>query len=104
MVRAISGCRRMVPVAVHGASINTPSIVFEWRVGRGVGGDDGGGQVKALQVLPQHRRAFSWIGRPRVTVAPLAASWAVLPPGAAQRSRIRRVFLGIHRCQQNLRR
>mmetsp|Transcript_152923 Transcript_152923/g.267233 ORF Transcript_152923/g.267233 Transcript_152923/m.267233 type:complete len:204 (-) Transcript_152923:878-1489(-) len=87
LVQGSSGCRRMVPVAEHGASSRTMS-------------NSSGGlysaaseQTTATEPSSPVRFRFSRNRCSRFsawsiasTVAPAAASWRVLPPGAAQTS------------------
>jgi hypothetical protein len=86
-----SGWRRSVPVAEHGASSRTAS-----------NGSASKAAASAATVCADRcRRSRLAVRRPRrgaerstaVTSAPAAASWAVLPPGAAQRSTILRAAM-----------
>ena len=83
--QGMSGWRRMVPVDEQGASSSTASNGPACH-SRRVGGDGLGRKAEPREVLPQPRRAAASVRSTATTLAPAAASCAVLPPGAAQRS------------------
>ena len=84
-----SGWRRIVPVALHGASSSTASNGSAGVHAAASACTTFGLQSPVPQVLPQSRQPRRvTLHRERPT-APAAASCAVLPPGAAQRSATR---------------
>ena len=85
LCQAMSGCRRIVPVAEHGASRSTRLT--------GRGGRQASASATSIRAsswrrsrLLRRRPARLSDSSTAVTAAPAAASCAVLPPGAAHRS------------------
>ena len=83
-----SGCRRIVPVAEHGASSSTAS--------NNSAGDQSAASACTISTSSRRRAMFSRSRATRrssrstaMTCAPAAASCAVLPPGAAHKSATR---------------
>ena len=87
--QAMSGWRRMVPVAVQGASSRIASNGSLGLASRGHRRRRFGRELQPREVGRDARRAARSEMSTAVTWAPAAASCAVLPPGAAQRSATR---------------
>ena len=84
LIQGRSGWRRMVPVAVQGASISTSGAVpLKSRASLSI---SVGGQVRCAPDFRGCAPARAASISTAVTSAPRAASCMVLPPGAAQRS------------------
>ena len=87
--QAMSGWRRIVPVAVHGASRRMASKGSGGRQSRMSAANRLGDEAEAGEIGGQPLAAGRAAISTAVTLAPAAASAAVLPPGAAQRSATR---------------
>ena len=86
LCQAMSGWRRIVPVAVQGASSSTAPTGARRAPVERVGDHDLGVEPEAREVACAGARPACRDSSTAVTSAPAAASCAVLPPGAAHRS------------------